>query len=337
MLKKKLNSTNREQSRFSDLIGVDFSSTGTKVVRIKQGKGSLVLAGMDILPAVDLSEETVRLPLPRNLTTNYCCLSYTGKQAVVRMINTNVAHEVENLPEKKIRELLNITDEFRVSARLIKRGKDRQDSSFLAAAIPNNDVERLVGMFPSGPPAAASLEISGLAFVTAFLHARGAECADSTVCLLETGETMSHFAFLTNGLITLVGKMPFGAKTLREKLAQDLGLDEELAASILSDTSVNISSSIASILIPYIKQLSISKDFIERHQGGRISRLYISGGLSLLPSWGIEVGRLLGTHVAHWSPLENIEYSPETYGDDMIRQATRFSAAIGAAIGGIEA
>ncbi|MDF7809116.1 pilus assembly protein PilM [Pontiellaceae bacterium B12219] len=337
MLKKIFNKPEREQSRFSDLIGVDFSSTGTKVVRIKQSKGALALVGMDILPAVDLSEESACLSLPRNLTTNYCCLSYTGKQAVVRMINTNIANEVESLPEKKIRELLNINDEFRVSARLIKRGKDRQDSSFLAASIPNDDAERLIGMFPSGPPAPASLEISGLSFVTAFLHARGSECADSTVLLLETGETMSHFAFLTNGLITLVGKMPFGAKMLREKLAEELGLDEELAFSILSDASVNISSSISSILIPYIKQLSISKDFIERHQGGRISRLYISGGLSLLPAWGTEVGRLLGTHVAHWSPLENIEYSPEAYGDDMIKQATRFSAAIGAAIGGIEA
>jgi Tfp pilus assembly PilM family ATPase len=253
------------------------------------------------------------------------------------MINTNIAHEAESLPEQKIRELLNITDEFRVSAQLVKRGKDRQDSSFLAAAIPNDDVERLIGMFPAGPPAAASLEVSGLSFITAFLHARGTECADSTVCLLETGETMSHFAFLTNGLVTLVGKMPFGAKILRQKLAEDLGLDEELAASILSDDSVNISSSIAGVLIPYIKQLSISKDFIERHQGGHISRLYISGGLSLLPIWGKEVGRLLGTHVAHWSPFENIEYSPDAYPDDMIKQATRFSAAIGAAIGGIEA
>jgi len=148
---------------------------------------------------------------------------------------------------------------------------------------------------------------------------------------------VSHFAFVTNGLVTLVGKLPVGAQMLREKVAQDLGLDEDLAASSLSDASINISSSIAGVLAPFIKQISISKDFIERHQGQRISRIYLSGGLSLLPSWGVEVEKLLGAQVAYWSPLENIEYDPASIPADMVKQATRFSAAIGAAIGGFEA
>ncbi|MDF7823652.1 pilus assembly protein PilM [Pontiellaceae bacterium B12227] len=333
---KKANNEDRTQTRFSDLIGVDFSTTSTKVVRLKQGKGGISLTGLDLLPPVDFSSDPSRLQLSRNFSANYCCLAYTGAPAVVRMINTNIGEREETLPELKIRELLNVTEEFRVSAQLIKRGQGRQDSSFLAAAIPDADVEYMMDLFPSGPPAPASLEVSGLSFISAFLHARGEECADSTVCLLDTGETISHFIFLTNGLVTLVGKMPFGAKMLRKKVADDLGLDEELAASILSDASINISSSISDLLAPFIKQLTISKDFIERHQGCRISRIYISGGLSLLPSWGAEVGQMLGGHVSNWSPLENIEYDSGNIPDEMIKQATRFSGAIGAAIGGIE-
>lgn len=327
----------RDKTRFSDLLGIDFSSTATKVVRLKSGKGSLSLTGIDLLPAVDLSSEPPRLQLPRNLSSKYSCLAYTGSRAVVRMINTHIEEQESGLREAKIRELLNVTDKFRVSAQLIKRNPGRQDSSFIAAAIPDEDAEYLIGMFPSGPPAPASLEVSGLSFVSAFLHARGEECADSTVCLLETGETMSHFAFLDNGLVKLVGKMPFGALVLREKVAKDLGLEEELAASILTDASINISSSISGVLAPFIKQMSISKDFIERHQGRRISKVYVSGGLSLLPSWGAEVGQLLGADVAYWSPLENIEYDSASLPSEMINQASRFSAAIGAAIGGIEA
>lgn len=333
---KKANKEDRTPSRFSDLIGVDFSTTSTKVVRLKQGKGGISLTGLDLLPPVDFKADPTRLQLPRNLSTNYCCLAYTGAPAVVRMINTPIGEQEGILPELKIRELLNVTDEFRVSAQLIKRGQGRQDSSFLAAAIPDEDAEYIIDQFPSGPPAPASLEVAGLSFISAFLHARGDECADSTVCLLDTGETISHFIFLTNGLVTLVGKMPVGAKMLREKVASDLGLDEELAASILADASINISSSISSLLAPFIKQLTISKDFIERHQGCRISRIYVSGGLSLLPSWGSEVGQMLGGHVSNWSPLENIAYDSGSIPDEMVNQATRFSGAIGAAMGGIE-
>ena len=169
------------------------------MVRLKQGKGGISLVGLDLLPPLDFSAEAERLQLPRNLSTNYCCLAYTGGPSVVRMINTHIDEREGVLPELKIRELLNVTEEFRVSAQLIKRGQGRQDSSFLAVAIPNKDAEYMMELFPSGPPAPASLEVSGLSFISAFLHARGEECADSTVCLFDTGETISHFVFLTNG------------------------------------------------------------------------------------------------------------------------------------------
>lgn len=206
----------------------------------------------------------------------------------------------------------------------------------LAAAIPEDDIRFMLNMFPAGPPAPASLEVSGLSFVSAFLHARGKECSDSTVCLLETGETISHFVFLNKGEVVLVGKMPFGARTLRTQLSSDLGVDDDLASSILNDRSINISSSLSKVLSPFIKQISISKDFIERHQGNKVSSIYVSGGLSLLPSCNAELGQMLNSEIKRWNPLENITCDPEILTPEMQEQATRFSAAIGAAIGGFE-
>ncbi len=335
MMKKKVSKT-RTQNRFSDLVGVDFSSTATKVVRLKENKGELSLAGIDLLPAVDFGAAASRIDLPRNITSYYGCLSYTGSAAVVRMINTQLADSANQVSDIKLRELLNVTDDFRVSARLIKRGKGRQDSSLLAAAIPEDDIRFLLNMFPAGPPAPASLEVSGLAFVSSFLHARGAECEDSTVCLLEAGETISHFVFLNKGEVVLVGKIPFGSKTLRNQISKDLGVDDDLATSILNDRSINISSSLSKVLGQFIKQISISKDFIERHQGCRVAKVYISGGLSLLPSWSNEIQQMLNSEVVHWNPLENITCDPDILTQDMEEQATRFAAAIGAAIGGFE-
>lgn len=336
MLKKKTKK-DRSQSRSSDLVGVDFATTATKVVRLKENKGSVVLTGLDLLPPVDFSEEPRRLQLPRSLASNYGCLTYTGDRAVVRMIKSVAETDGPLIPDDKIRKHLNVSDEYRVSACLVKRGEARQDSTFLAAAIPDRDASRMLGMFPGGPPAPASLEVAGLSFLTAFLHAQQAGDSGSTVCVMECGERISHFVFVANGTPMLVGRLAFGAKILREKLAADLGLDEELVTSILSDASVNISASVTSILAPHIKQLSISKDFMERHQGTRITKLYLSGGMSLMSGWAEEIGRTLGMKVQTWNPLENIEYDAATVPEEMIRQATRFTAAIGAAIGGMNA
>lgn len=333
---KNMLSKKRSQRRHNDLIGIDFGTSATKIVRLKKSADEVSLTGIDLLPAVDFSSSSSRIDLPRNLTTHYGCLTYSRPESVVRLINTPLPAGDETLTDAKLRELLSVGEDFRVSARLVKRGKGRQDSSLLAAAMPQDDVGFMLNMFPAGPPAPASLEVSALSFMSAFMHARGKECANDAVCLIESGERSSTYAFLNQGNVVLMGKMDFGSLTLRNRLAEDLGVDEELASSILNDRSINISTSLNTVLDPFLKQISISKDFIERHQGCKVSKLYVSGGLSLLPSWAAEVGQMLQINATTWNPLENISYEPELLSPEIKFEATRYSAAIGAALGGFE-
>ena len=333
---KKTNNRKRSPKRHVDLIGVDFATTATKVVRLKQTSDGVVLSGVDQLPAVDLDIASGRLELSRSMTSHYGCLCYSCPDSVIRMVNTPLAAGESELSDAKLRELLNVTDEYRPSAALINRGKGRLDSSFLAAAIPLKDVAVMLNMFPAGPPAPASLEVSGLAVITAFQHARGSECADEAVCLIEAGEANSSFVLMNKGVVQLVGKMNFGSRHLSAKLGEDLGVDEDLARSILGDRSINISASLSSVLAPFAKQISISKDFVERQQGCRVSKIYVSGGLSLLPAWQSEIGSMLHAEVIPWCPLENIKYDTETLSSEISEMTTRFAAAVGAALGGFE-
>ena len=336
-IKKAINGS-RLQKMAPNLIGIDFSTTATKVVRLKKNKAELVLMGVDLLPTIDFGAAARRIELPRNMAAHYGCLAYTGTSSVVRMVNAVLPEGQTELPDQKLRELLNVEDDYRVSATLAKRGQGRHDSSFLAAAIPEDDVQFLLSMFPSGPPAPASVEVAGLSFVPAFLNARGDECRDEAVCLIEAGDSVSHFVFINKGVVALVGKFGFGGSTLREKVAQDLGVDDELAGTILTDQSINISTTMNDVMTPFFKQISISKDFIERHQNCRISKMYVSGGLSLLPHWSSLVEQTLHAEVQFWSPFENMQYDhPNIIPEHLAPQATRFAAAVGAAIGGLEA
>jgi Tfp pilus assembly PilM family ATPase len=327
---------NRAQHQFADLVGVDFSTTATKVVRLRKTKEEISLIGIDLLPAVDFSITSQKLELPRNMVTNYACLAYSGPSAIVRMVNAPLGADELEISNAKLHELLNVETDYRVSAHLIKKGSGRQDSSFLAAGIPKDDIRFLLNMFPAGPPAPASVELAGLSFVTAFLNARPTEAANEAVCLIEAGETVSHFVFLNKGVVVLVGKFDVGGAGLRKKVIEDLGVDDELAGTILGDRSINISSTMLDIMTPFLKQLSISKDFIERHQSCRISKIYVSGGVSLLPHWSSVVNQVLHTEVISWSPFDNIECDPEVLPTELSVQSARFSAAIGAAIGGFK-
>ncbi len=91
-----------------NLVGIDFSTTATKVVRIKKNKGEMVLMGVDLLPAIDFGVAARRIELPRNMAAHYGCLTYTATSSVVRMVNTVLPEGQTELPDHKLRELLNV-------------------------------------------------------------------------------------------------------------------------------------------------------------------------------------------------------------------------------------
>ncbi len=333
---KKVLEKSPARRRAVDMLGVDFSTTATKVVRLKKTKDEIHLVGVDLLPAVDFSVAAQRVELPRNLAAHYASLAYSGPDSIIRMVNAPLSKDEIILHEGKLRELLNVKDDYRVSSRLIKKGQGRQDSNFLAAAIPSDDVEFLLNLFPAGPPAPASVEVAGLSFISAFLNARSDEAENGAVCLIEAGESGSNFAFLNKGKVVLVGKFDSGGAKMRDRVAEDLGLDAELAATIIADRSINISTVVLDVMTPFLKQLSISKDFIERHQSCQVSKIYVSGGVSLLSHWTEMVEQYLHTAVVQWDPFENIQCDPELFPSEIAQQAPRFAAAVGAALGGLE-
>ena len=94
----KVTAKKRAQRQLADLVGVDFSSTGTKVVRIKRGKSGLVLVGLDLLPPIEVSSKSDGVVIPRPLIANYGCLVYTVACSVVRMVNTQLEGDEVTLP-----------------------------------------------------------------------------------------------------------------------------------------------------------------------------------------------------------------------------------------------
>jgi len=327
----------RTQRKVSDLLGVDFSSTGTKVVRLRKAKGGQIsLVGIDLLPALDLTASKCSLKLPKQLVTHYANLVYSGKEAVARVLNVPLPPDEDMLPDEKLRELLNVSEEYRVSAGLLKRASGRKDSMLLAAAIPESIIKTVLSSFEVGSPALASVEVAGLAFISAFLYAQGERVKDEAVCIVEYGESTTYFAFLNQGMVLLVGRFDFGGAVMRDKISKDLGVDEDLTKTIIVDRSIDVSAFIIEAMTPILKQLSISKDFVERHQSCEISKLYISGGTNQLSCWTQEAAKYLQVEVLPWNPLENINYAKGVIPDSLSDKISSFSVAIGAAIGGLE-
>ena len=143
-------------------------------------------------------------------------------------------------------------------------------------------------LFPSGLPVPYSVEVSGLSAMTAFLHGPASSDPEDTLAMVEFGGRVSFFAIFRKTVPIMIRKFEFGSDTILEKVQKSLGIDRNTAEGIVSDGSFDISQQISEVMDGFIKQVIVSRDFVERRENCQVSRVFASGGItcsSRRPTW----------------------------------------------------
>lgn len=325
----------KEQGRHpANLLALDFATTGVKAVRLKKTKDHIALAAADILPPCGLNSEEKPV-LPKPLAAYYTALCATMDNVMLRVFAQMLGEE-EDI-EAVVRDGLSAPADSRVGGMVLSRARGKRDSTLLGVAVPEKTVQHYLQLFSSGAPAPHSLEPSGLAAFSAFLFNCGARTENQTVCLIETGARHTYAAFLHRNQLQLVNRFDVGGDALQRQVQMALGVDADMADSILAGGSIDVSAPIRQVMNPFSKQLSIYREFVERQNKSALSAIYISGGLASSPYWQTAIKEVLGFIPQVWNPFEKIEISPEAFPEKFKGQEARFAAAVGAALAGMEA
>lgn len=327
-------SQNQSSRRPANLLGLDFAATGVKAVRLKKMKDRITLAAADILPACS-PDDPERPELSKSLSAYYVALCATMANVTLRVFNQTVPED-EDI-EKLVRDNLSVSSEYRVGGSVLSRAKGKRDSSLLGVAVPEKTVQNYLNIFADGAPAPHSLEISGLAAFSAFLFNHGQQTENQTVCLIETGARYTYVAFMHRNQLQIANRFEVGGDALQRQVQLALGVDAEMAGTILAGGSVDVSMQVRHVLSPFIKQLSIYREFVERQNKSSLSAVYISGGLSSAPCWQTAIKEVLGFIPQVWNPFEKIDIPPEAFPEEFHGQESRFAAAVGAALAGMDA
>ena len=136
--------------------------------------------------------------------------------------------------------------------------------------------------------------------------------------------------------LQLVNRFEVGGDALQRQIQASLGVNADMAGTILSGGSVDVSSPVRQVLNPFTRQLSIYREFIERQNKSSLSAVYISGGHASSSYWQTAIKEVLGFIPQVWSPFEKIEIPPEVFPEKLKGQEPRFAAAVGAALAGME-
>ncbi len=172
--------------------------------------------------------------------------------------------------------------------------------------------------------------------MTAFLHGPGRERSDEAVCAIESGARMTLITFVNRGIPVLVRKLDWGGAAWVERVGTQLGLDQATVLGTLAEGSLDVSSSVADLLDPFLKQLSISRDFVERQEKCRVRSVFVSGGTSRIRHWLNEIRSAMDMDVQVLNPFRGLILAPDAYPAALEGQEVRFAAAVGAVLGAMD-
>lgn len=316
-----------------ELLGLDLGTSGVKVVRLRHSATGVTLVAAEILPP--LTAAAPHLNLPPMMLTNYAAVTYAGPQDVVRLVSIPGVGEADAALGQRLQEAIKVESTQRLAFRPLRTLPGKRETQVLTVAMPETDVAGILAMLASGPPAALSVEHAGLAALTAFYRGPGRELGDEAVCMIEAGARTTFVAFLNKGVPVLVRSLELGGEQLVAALQAQWGLDRETALGTLGPGgTIDISQPLHDLAAPFLRQLSISRDFVERQENCRVARIYLSGGLGQVRQWAQEIHTTLGAPAVAWDPFGMLVAAAVPAALD--NQRGRFAAAIGAALAAFE-
>lgn len=331
----------------TDVVGLDLGRRAVHAVRMRKNGEELAVVAVDIIelpapadaPEAEQADATAPslLAFSSDLHAHYASVALDSGPATIRLL-TLPGKERTDIDDQVIDNLgIENVDEYRISYTLLDDGSARTETRVVAVAYPEHLTAASLAMLPTtGTPAPHSIEVSGLASMTAFLNGPVSQRPKETLGLIDFGETSSLFAFFQRGTPVLIRKLERGTNALLERVEATLGVTHDTALGIISDGSFDISAVATEMLQPLIHQLVVSRDFVERRDNCKVNAVYLSGGLAASRDTQNEVGNAMGVTVESWNPFGDIAMAPNAIPEHLQGQEWRFAAAVGACMGTLE-
>lgn len=325
-----------KKRKLRDLVGLDFGASGIKAVRLKRKEGRIELLGAEILaPLGENCDEGEGLNLPKDLEAYYAAVSSSTPASQARVVSISGDGKDEKQLQDDLDSELNPKRESRLASCLLPSREQHRKKRALGVALPEDYIQKVLALFSSGAPAVHSLTVSGPAALSDFLISRGEEIP-GVVCFIEAGARVTYIAFFNNGKLVVAEQVELGGEAIEGSLKEKMGVSSDIARSMLAGDTVDISSELAEIMSPLVRRLRNLIDYVEQSIHSQIGAVYVSGGMLRSASWLQIIERIFGLRSKAWNPFEQIDESPPDILAEVEGEEARFTAAVGAALSGLE-
>ncbi len=324
-----------------DVVGVDFGASGTKAVRVRRTGEEYQLVAAAILPPEPMPDASGAasprpIPLPKLLRARQVALAVSSQESLMKLLIA--PGPSDRVGDLDFYELLGVDaeKEYRLGYEILRSAEGRSETPVLAVALPERLARWACQRFPAGLPAPCSLEVSGLAALTCFMHGLNRIGAEAGVLSVELGAEISLITAFAHGHPTLVRQINVGWNDVLAQVQKSLGVEPRTAQEILESGSVDTSRPVRAAMESFLHQLVVARDFVERRYNCGMQRLFVCGGASRVKGWQELLRGAVGLAPEVWDPLALIPALPGAIPETVHGSELRFAAAMGAALGALE-
>ena len=183
-----------------------------------------------------------------------------------------------------------------------------------------------------------ALDIDSFALMRSFVNT--AIDTENISALLNIGDKKTNLNIIKGKKTYLSRDLDIGGFQIAKLIAENLSIKVDEASKIMEEKLLNFSSisaddrkiiesPLSDILSHLLDGVRLSFDFFENHYGESVSKVYISGGLSLAQVVEDFLKENIGRDLKKWDPLVNVEVADNVDQEKLKAVSAQLAVAIG--------
>jgi type IV pilus assembly protein PilM len=337
-----------------NLIGVDIGSSSIKVCQVRETRTgySLMSFGYAALPPqaiVDgqvMDGNTVADTLQQiwrsaRIRQKEVSLGVSGQSAIIRKITVPLmtAQELEEQIQWEAEQHIpfDIKD-VQVDYQVLKRNPEAGQMDLLLVAAKRDQINDYAQLARDARLKPIVCDIDAFSIQNLFELSRGLP-PDQTVALINIGANLTSLNIIANGISAFTREIANGGHTISEQVQKQLGVPFELAEAYKCGTGdvpapPQVAQIVESATDGIAAEIQRSLDFFMATSGdGDISRIYVMGGTSKIPSLSTAIERRARVPVEVWTPIERLSVDPKRVDAALLgAHAPQLAVALGLAL-----
>jgi type IV pilus assembly protein PilM len=340
----------------NNLVGVDIGTSSIKVCQVKETRKGfgLVRLGYAPLPAQTIVDGQVmdagmvveslqRIFHDSKIRQRNIGLSVSGQSVIIRKISvpmmTSAELEEQIHWEAEQHIPFDIKD-VQVDYQVLRRSAEESQMELLLVAAKRDQINDFAQLARDAKLKPVVCDIDAFTVQNVFEVSRGLP-PDQTIALINVGATLSSLNIITGGVSAFTREIANGGNAITEEIKKQLGVPFDQAeiykcggAGSAEQPGMiphQVAPLIESVTDSIAGEIQRSLDFFMATSGeGEISRIFVTGGSSNLPSLAQAIERRARVHVEIWTPTERILVEAKEVDPTLLQtRAAQLSVALG--------